>query len=114
MGAVLEATTETESNKVKFWSVPAYRSQICNVDASSVVAIHSRNRRAEGSRLAEDGWNSRNPEKIALGYTLNSLFVFAKNLSVRSSRRNRFILKNPIIVRLLIARIFTDAVDGFY
>ena len=29
-------------------------------------------------RLAEDGWNSRDPEKIALAYTLNSLFGFCQ------------------------------------
>jgi hypothetical protein len=28
--------------------------------------------------LAEDGWNSRDPEKIALAYTLNSLFCFCQ------------------------------------
>ena len=28
-------------------------------------------------RLAEDGWNSRDPEKVALAYTIDSLWEIA-------------------------------------
>ena len=41
-------------------------------------------------RLAEDGWNSRDPEKVALAYTIDSLKHFhpmCSNLSFQSVHR---------------------------
>jgi nuclear transport factor 2 (NTF2) superfamily protein len=45
----------------------------------------------EKVRLAEDGWNSRNPEKISLAYTPDSLW----------RNRNLFIVGRSDIVRFL-------------
>ena len=52
-------------------------------------------------RLAEDGWNSRDPEKVALAYTLDSYW------------RNRveFIVSRPAIAQFLTRRKWSKELD---
>ena len=43
-------------------------------------------------RLAEDGWNSRDPEKVALAYTLTRAGETGRSLRMAGKRSSPFLL----------------------
>lgn len=45
---------------------------------------------AEKVRLAEDGWNSRNPQKVALAYTLDTQWRNRRSLFMAVRKRRLF------------------------
>jgi len=40
----------------------------------SLIPLFTRETAAQKVRKAEDGWNSRNPEKVSLAYTVDSVW----------------------------------------
>jgi nuclear transport factor 2 (NTF2) superfamily protein len=50
-------------------------------------------------RLAEDGWNSRDPEKVSLAYTVDSRWKWARELDYRLVKEIWAFLDNRIAVR---------------
>lgn len=53
---------------------------------------------AEKVRLAEDGWNSRDPEKVSMAYSMDSLW----------RNRNIFVSGRPEIVQFLTSKWSTE------
>jgi len=55
-----------------FTKVPELNERVLRQTSQSIVNTYRAKSAAQKARLAEDAWNSRDPERVALAYTVDS------------------------------------------